>query len=120
MEIDFFFRIGTFYSVALRSPWTVACQATLSIVYVKKRLSSTGNYIEDPELNLMEKNVKKEYMWDFPHGPVVKTLSSAPEDMGLIPGLGAKIPHASWPKNQNIIQMQIQDFKKWSTLKKNT
>ena len=41
-----------------------------------------------------------------------------PEDMGLIPGLGAKIPHASWPKNQNIIQMQIQDFKKWSTLKK--
>ena len=55
----------------------------------------------------MEKNAKKEYMWDFPHGPVVKTLSSAPEDMGLIPGLGAKIPHASWPEKQNIKQKQL-------------
>ena len=26
--------------------------------------------------------------------------------MGSIPGEGAKIPHASWPKNQNIKQKQ--------------
>ena len=89
MEIDFFFRIGTFYSVALRSPWTVACQATLSIVYVKKRLSSTGNYIEYPEINLVEKHVKKEYMWDFPHGPVVKTLSSSARGYGFDPWSGS-------------------------------
>ena len=34
-EIDFFFRIGSFYSVALRSPWTVACQAPLSVSSVQ-------------------------------------------------------------------------------------
>ena len=41
----------------------------------------------------------------------------------LIPGRGAKIPHASQPKNQNIKQKQYcnkcnKDFKKWSTSKK--
>ena len=35
----------------------------------------------------------------------------------MIPGRGAKIPHASWPKNQNIKQNQYcnkfnKDFKK--------
>ena len=39
---------------------------------------------------------------DFPGGPVVKTLSSNAGDEGLTPGLGTKIPHASWPKNQKI------------------
>ena len=42
--------------------------------------------------------------------------------VGSIPGQGAKIPHASWPKNQNIKQKQYcnkfnKDFKKWSTSK---
>ena len=37
--------------------------------------------------------------------------------VGLIPGWGAKIPHASWPKNQNIKQKQYwnkchKDFRK--------
>ena len=27
-------------------------------------------------------------------------------DSGLIPGWGTKIPHASWPKNQNIKKKQ--------------
>ena len=39
---------------------------------------------------------------DFPGGPVVKTQSSRAGGLGLIPGWGAKIPHAQWPKNQNI------------------
>ena len=39
---------------------------------------------------------------DFPGGPVVKTLPSNAEYVALIPGGGAKIPHALWPKNQNI------------------
>ena len=37
--------------------------------------------------------------WGFPGGPLVKTSSSKAGDMGLIPGEGVKIPHASWPKN---------------------
>ena len=42
------------------------------------------------------------YQRDFPGGPVVTTLPSSARDAGLIPGWGAKIPHGSWPKNQNI------------------
>jgi len=49
----------------------------------------------------------------LPGGPVVKT---SPSNAGSIPGQGVKIPHASWPKNQNIIQKQYcnkfnKDFK---------
>ena len=43
---------------------------------------------------------------DFPGRPVVKRSPSNPRDAGLIPGLDANIPHASWPKNQNIKQKQ--------------
>ena len=39
---------------------------------------------------------------DFPGGPVVKP--SKAEDVGPTPGQGAKIPHAPWPKTQNIKQ----------------
>ena len=53
---------------------------------------------------------------DFPGGPVVKTSPFSTEGAGLIPGQGAKIPRASWPKNQNIKQKQYcnkfnKDFK---------
>ena len=37
-------------------------------------------------------------VWDFPGGPVVKTLPSSAGGAGSIPGGGARIPHASWPK----------------------
>ena len=52
----------------------------------------------------------------FPGGPVVKISSSNAGDVGSIPGWGTKIPHASWPKNQNIKQKQCcnkfnKDFK---------
>ena len=43
---------------------------------------------------------------DFPGGQVVKTSPSNVGGLGSIPGLGAKIPHASWPKTQNIKQKQ--------------
>ena len=33
---------------------------------------------------------------------MIKTLPSNAEDVDLIPGQGAKIPHASWPKKQSI------------------
>ena len=43
---------------------------------------------------------------DFPGGPVVETLPSSAGGVDLIPGQGAKVPHASRPKNQNIKQKQ--------------
>ena len=43
---------------------------------------------------------------NFPGGPVIKTLPSNARGMGLNPGWRAKIPHALWPKNQNIKQKQ--------------
>ena len=43
---------------------------------------------------------------DFPGGPVIKTSPSNAGGAGSIPGQGAKIPHASWPKNQNRKQKQ--------------
>ena len=38
--------------------------------------------------------------WDFPGGPVVKTLSSNTEGANQIPGQGANIPHAFWSKKK--------------------
>ena len=48
--------------------------------------------------------------------PVVETLLSNAGSSGSIPGQGAKIPYASWPKAQNIKQKQYcnklnKDFK---------
>ena len=44
--------------------------------------------------------------WDFFDGPVVETLPSNAGGIGSIPGQGAKIPPASWPKEQNTNQKQ--------------
>ena len=54
--------------------------------------------------------------WDFPGGPVVKTLPSKVGGAGLIPSQGAEIPHASWPKNkkQNKTKRQIQYCNKFN------
>ena len=54
--------------------------------------------------------------WDFPGGPGVKTSPSNARGAGSIPGGGAKIPYASWPKNQNMKKKQCcnkfsKDFK---------
>ena len=43
---------------------------------------------------------------DFPGGPVVMTSPLSAGGAGSSPGQGAKIPHASWPKNQNLKQKQ--------------
>ena len=61
---------------------------------------------------------------DFPGGPVVKTLPSNAGGAGSIPGQGAKLPHALWPKHQNIKQKQYcnkfnKDFKNGLLQKKN-
>jgi len=59
----------------------------------------------------------------FPGGPVVKILPSSAEGAGSIPGQGAKIAHASGPKNQNIKQKQYcnkfnKDFNNETKLKR--
>ena len=55
-------------------------------------------------------------MRESPGGPVVWTLLSITGDAALIPGQGAKIPHALGLKNQKIKQKQYcnkfnKDFK---------
>ena len=57
-----------------------------------------------------------------PGSPVVKTSSNA-GGVGSIPGQGVKIPHALWPKIQNIEQKPYcnkfnKDFKKIVYIKK--
>ena len=44
------------------------------------------------------KKVNKNNWRDLSGGPVVKMSPSDAGGAGLIPHLGAKIPHASWPK----------------------
>ena len=46
-------------------------------------------------------HARKHWYGDFPGGPGVKILPSNAGGVGSIPGQGAKIPHALWPKNQN-------------------
>ena len=53
---------------------------------------------------------------DFPGDPVVETLPSKAGDVCLIPGWGAKILHAWWPKpktynRSNIVTKPIKIFK---------
>ena len=61
--------------------------------------------------------------WDFLCSSMVKISPSNAKGIGSIPGWGAKIPHVSWPKNQNMKQKQYcnkfnKDFKNGSHKKK--
>ena len=55
-------------------------------------------------LNLRFSHPFKAQARDFPSGPVGKMSPPSAGSVGLIPGQGTKIPHASWPKKQNIKQ----------------
>ena len=50
--------------------------------------------------------IRKRKAGGFPGSPVVKTPPSNAGGAGSIPGQGAKTPHTSRPKNQNIKQNQ--------------
>ena len=52
------------------------------------------------EYNLVTQVLKRNFQ-GFPGGLVVKTLPPSVGGAGLIPGQGAKTPHASWPKKPN-------------------
>ena len=43
--------------------------------------------------------LKNQRQRDFPGGPVFKISPSNAGGAGSIPGQGAKVPHAVWPKN---------------------
>ena len=45
---------------------------------------------------------KKNYIRDFPAGPVVGILPSNTMGEGSISSLGARIPHVSWPRHEGI------------------
>ena len=47
--------------------------------------------------------------WDFPSGPVVKNLPCNAGNMGLMPGLRTKIPHAAGQANPYEPQLLILD-----------
>ena len=47
---------------------------------------------------------------DFPGGPVVKTQDSINTDVGLIPGLGIKTPHAALSENNNTDLIPVVPF----------
>ena len=51
--------------------------------------------------------LKKKHLRDFPGGPVVKTAPNA-GDVVSIPGGGAEIPHALWPKKKKERKKQKQ------------
>ena len=56
------------------------------------------------------------YSGDLPGGPVAGSSPRKAGDVGSVPGQGAEIPHASWPKHQNMKQKQYcneynKDFK---------
>ena len=53
--------------------------------------------------------LKKKTPRDFPGGPVVRTSRSNEKGGDSNPGHRAKIPHASWPKSQNIKQKQYSN-----------
>ena len=55
---------------------------------------------------MFDENPLKTDPWDFLGGPVVKTSPSNAGGEGSISGGGAKIPHASRPKNQNVKHKQ--------------
>ena len=61
--------------------------------------------IQNKKLYVQGKN--KPQPWDTLSAPVLKTLLSNAGGVGSIPGRGTKIPHASSPKNQNIITEAI-------------
>ena len=60
---------------------------------------------------------KRGQLRGFPSGPAITTSPSSVRGAGLNPGREAKIPHASWPKTQNMKQKQY--WKKFNEVFRN-
>ena len=95
--------------------WSPAnCYHLLFLIYKNDNVIwSTWEYLHtkgndflsfSSNLGLMDYHLPlSEDLRGFPGGPVVKTSPSNAGGMGSIPGRRAKIPHVSWPKNQNMV-----------------
>ena len=115
--ISFFFKVCFIFFYFLNFYWSIIdLQSCVSFGHTAKWISYIYIHFFSFwifNLFLMDKTVM---IQDFPGGPVVKTLPSNAGGAGSIPGWGAKIPHASWPKNQNRKQKRYcnkfnKDFK---------
>ena len=74
---------------------------------------TTGSLISVADAAREQEDAKASWR-DFPGGPLVKTSPPNAGSAGSIPGWGAKIPQALWPKNQNrsnIVTKFNNDFK---------
>ena len=60
----------------------------------------------DPVLDTEQEKVIKTYCRDFPGDPVVKTSLSNAGSVGLIPGPGAKTPHAAGHWEHVLVKQQ--------------
>ena len=106
------------------SHWKESACADLEDLQDPQFHENSSQYVDLVFKDCTGLNFLKDMFWDFPGCPVVKTSPSNAGGEGWIPGQGAKIPHASRPKNQNIKQKQYgykfnKDFLKKMDIKKN-
>ena len=80
----------------------VCTGTSCQVILIQLKLSTSRIF------ELQGSSYSKMWGWDFPGCPVVKTSSSNAGGMGSIPGLGIKILHALWSKNQNIKALLYQ------------
>ena len=87
---------GLLYVLCLPSCWEFEITANLSRGSPPKSTSGDISTIHiDIPVAVKHRIYRKEWTWDFPGGPVVKTLPSTAGGAGSIPGWGTKIPHAT-------------------------
>ena len=86
---------------------------------MREKTQVCGELVVRPSMRLEGEIGRDETVEDFPGGPLVKTSPSSAGGVGLIPGRGAQVLHAFWPKNQNLKQKpycnKFNKDLKWST-----
>ena len=100
----------------MRNPGTTTESSPRSPQLERARAQRRGPNAAKNKINILKKKKKRSVYHDFPGCTVVKTSLSNAGGADSIPGRGAKIPHASRTKNQNIKQKQYcnkfnKDFK---------
>ena len=77
-------------------------QKQIGVSFIWKYTKQHTNEIDHICFILLPFKCLKVNYWEFPGGPVVKTLPSNARFKGLIPIREVRIPYASQPGNQNI------------------
>ena len=81
--------------------WSSQTQWRFQLAYTCQPESTRKTGVKSLFLTTFQDDLK-DTSRQFPSGPVVKSSPSNAGGAGSIPGQGAKILCASWPKNQNI------------------